>query len=109
MTKVCVCGEFVEKTTSNSIKSVQNGKTSSGDICTRFRKAEGLPWQSSGYDSMLLLPRAHVRSLVEELNMPNARWHSQKNQMSGTREKLASRRQEGPPSPTPRKKSRLKG
>ena len=34
MTKVCVCGEFVEKTTSNSIKSVQNGKTSSGDICT---------------------------------------------------------------------------
>lgn len=36
------------------------------------------PWQSSGYDSMLSLPRAHVRSLVEELNMPNARWHSQK-------------------------------
>ena len=27
---------------------------------------------------MLSLPRAQVRSLVEELNMPNAGWHSQK-------------------------------
>lgn len=67
MTKVCVCGEFVEKTTSNSIKSVQNGKTSSGDICTRFRKAEGLPWQSSGYDSMLPKQGVWVQSLVREL------------------------------------------
>lgn len=48
MTKVCVV--FVVKTISNSIKSVQKWKTSSGDRCTRCRKAEGLPWRSSGYD-----------------------------------------------------------
>lgn len=70
----------------------------------------GTAWESGGWDFVLSLPRAQVLSLVEELNMPNAGWHSQKKkQMSGAREKLASRRQEEPPSPTPRKKSRLKG
>lgn len=67
------------------------------------------PWQSSGYDSMLSLPRAHVRSLVEELNMPNAEWHSQKKPNVWNKRKAGIRRQEGATFPHPQEKSRLKG
>ena len=38
----------------------------------------GFSWQSTGWDSMLLLHGAQVGSLVEELGFPNAKWRSQK-------------------------------
>ena len=38
----------------------------------------GFSWQSTGWDSMLLLQGAQVGSLVEELGFPNAKRRSQK-------------------------------
>ena len=35
------------------LKQLSSSSSSSSDICTRFRKAEGLPWWHSGYDSVL--------------------------------------------------------
>ena len=44
-----------------------SSSSSSSDICTRFRKAEGLPWWCSGYDPVLAVQGVRVQSLVREL------------------------------------------
>ena len=41
----------------------------------------GLSWQSTGWDSMLLLQGAQAGSLVEELGFPNAKRRSQKKKL----------------------------
>lgn len=43
---------------------------------------KGIPLQSSGLDSALLLLRAWVLSLVGELRSYKALWHSQKNKIN---------------------------
>ena len=46
-------------------------------------KAQGLPWQSSGWDSGLPLHGAWVLSLVRELRSPHAAWHREKKKNEG--------------------------
>lgn len=66
------------------------------------------PWQSSGYHSMLSLPRTHFS--IPGWRTKYAKCQvAQPNQMSGTRESWHPGRQKGHLPLPPRKKSRLKG
>lgn len=65
----------------------------------------GTAWESGGWDFVLSLPRAQVLSLVEELNMPNAGWHSQKKNKCLEQEKswhLGGKKSHLPPPPEKR-------
>ena len=54
----------------------------------RIKTAGGLPWWSSGYDSVLQLQGALVRSLVEELRFPHALQCSQNKTTTKIKTKL---------------------